>query len=242
MAGSASMIGALLLGAVYLTCNYIHGLTALFRRRWLSFSAGVSVAYVFIDVLPQFETQRRAMASSILGEALFPEKRIYLFALFGFIVFYGLARLALARETAARTAGTGSFDVRLWLHVAGFVLYSLLIGYLLVDRAAAGGLALGSYVVAMALHIVVVDQELVTELGPAYGWTYRWMLAASVVAGWLVGTSGWIPAAVFSRFYAFVAGGVVTMSAKAELPEGAGGRFSWFVLGSALTAAVLLVA
>jgi hypothetical protein len=243
MVNGASLIGALLLGGVYLSCNYIHSLTALFRRRWLSFSSGVSVAYVFVDVLPQLEMQQRAMAPSIVGAALFPEKRIYLFALLGFVVFYGLARLARARETTVPAAAeTGAFDARLWLHITGFVLYNLLIGHLLVDRAAAGALALGAYVVAMALHIVVIDQELVADLGGAYGRTFRWGLAASVVAGCSIGTSGWIPAAAFSRFYAFIAGGVVLLSAKAELPEGTGGRFSWFVLGAALTAAVLLVA
>lgn len=192
MVNAGSLIGALLLGGVYLSCNYIHSLTALFRRRWLSFSSGVSVAYVFVDVLPQLEMQQRAMAPSILGAAVFPEKRIYLFALLGFVVFYGLA--------------------------------------------------LGAYVVAMALHLVAIDQELVADLGAAYGRTFRWGLPAGVVTGCSIGTSGWIPAAAFSRFYAFIAGGVVLLSAKAELPEGTGGRFSWFVLGAALTAAVLLVA
>lgn len=243
MLGSGPLIGALLLGGVYLSCNHIHRFTALFRRRWLSFSSGVSVAYVFVDVLPELELQRRAMAPSVLGAALFPEKRIYLFALLGFLVFYGLARLALARETEARAGhAAGAFDTRLWLHVSSFVLYNLLIGHLLVDRAAAGGLALGSYVVAMALHIVVVDQELVTELGAAYGSGLRWGLAASVVTGCLIAVSGWIPVAVFSRFYAFIAGGVVILSAKSEMPQGTGGRFSWFLMGAALTATVLLVA
>ncbi len=243
MAGSGPMIGAFLLGGIYLACSHIHSLTAMFRRRWLSFSSGVSVAYVFVDVLPQLEAQGRAMAPSIMRAWLFPEKRIYLFALLGFIVFYGLARLAAARETVAGAADEPRpIDGRLWLHVTSFAIYNLLIGHLLVDRALAGALALGSYIVAMALHVVVVDQELVAELGDAYGLGFRCVLAASVVAGWLFGTSGWVPPAVFSRFFAFVAGGVVIMSAKSELPQGTGGRFSWFLMGAALTATVLLLA
>jgi hypothetical protein len=62
-------------------------------------AAGVSVAYVFVDVLPELAARHLAFVRSAGEGLLFAEQRIYLAALLAFVVLYGLDHLVLtARE------------------------------------------------------------------------------------------------------------------------------------------------
>ncbi len=89
-------------------------------------------------------------------------------------------------------------------------------------------------------HDGEVDHALAREHGRAYDAGGRWVLAASVLAGWLAGATLRVPEVAISRCFAFVAGGVVMTSANEELPRDKDGRFGWFVLGAAVYGAVLL--
>ena len=47
------------------------------RRRWISAAAGVSVAYVFVDVLPELALRNAAIVKTLGNtEPLFAERRI----------------------------------------------------------------------------------------------------------------------------------------------------------------------
>ena len=50
-------------------------------------------------------------------------------------------------------------------------------------------MALGVYAFAMAVHFLIVDHALTEEHGRTYAPRGRWLLASSVVAGWLVGVA-----------------------------------------------------
>lgn len=214
------------------------------RRRWISAAAGISVAYVFIDVLPDLAAQNQAIIAAAGSERpLFAEQRIYLLALLSFVVLYGLEYMVLdTRDRRAKAEAEGRFDVVYALHLAGFAAYSALIGYLLIERAERGVLALTAYTFAMAVHFLIVDHSLSEEHGGKYDRVGRWVLAASVVAGWLIGVSTTISDVVFARLFAVLAGGVVITSLRAELPDHEHGRFWYFCLGALIFAAVLLFA
>lgn len=244
MTGSWSLAAALVLGAVYAVGRRIGRSEESGRNRtWISVAAGVSVAYVFVDVLPELAVRHEAFVKASGEGLLFAEQRIYLGVLVGFVIFYGLEHMVLVSRTRGRRhAGDGAGDAVYWLEVAGFAAYSWLIGSLLVERAGAGGLALGLYTVAMALHFYVVGHALGEEHGRAYDRVGRWVLAASVLAGWGVGTITHMPEAILSRLFALVVGGVVITSMKAELPREGEGRFWPFCLGAAGYALLLLAA
>jgi hypothetical protein len=233
---------ALLFCAVYAVAGRLYALQGQFPRRWLSLAAGVSVAYVFVDILPELGARHREFVEAAGAELLFAEQRIYLAALLGFLCFYGLDHLVFAAQVHGDPQdGNESNRASFQLHLGGYALYSWLIGYLLMSRALRGGLSLGLYAAAMALHFAVVGNALVREHGRAYQRRGRWLLAASVLAGWL--TSATVPVAegVISRLFAFVAGGVVMTSMNEELPREREGRFWWFVLGTIGYALVLLL-
>jgi len=214
------------------------------RRRWVSAAAGVSVAYVFVDVLPELAAQNRAVIEAA-GEAglLFAEQRVYVLALASFVVMYGLEYMVLAaRGQRSSVVEEGVRDRIYRLHLAGFAVYSALIGYLLVERADRDIGALVIYTLAMALHFVIVNHSLNEEHGRAYRRGGHWWLAASVLVGWAAGAVSPLSEAAFARLFALLAGGVVITSLKAELPDDRKGRFWPFCLAALVFAFLLILA
>jgi hypothetical protein len=234
---------AVALSLVYVLARRLYALERRHGRAWLSFAAGSAVAYVFMDMLPELAERHRGFVAGREGDLLFAAQRIYAMALLGFVTFYGLDHFVLRRVKGGRAdGGEGAAGRAFWLHVSGFAAYSWLVGYLLVDRAAFGGPPLALYATAMAFHFTVIDSGLMREHGRAYDRVGRWVLAASVIAGVLVGWAVVLPETTVSRLFAFLAGGVVLTSVNEELPRDRQGRFLWFALGATVYSAVLALA
>jgi hypothetical protein len=234
---------ALMFCAVYIVAGRLHVLQTQFPRRWLSLAAGVSVTYVFVDILPELGARHREFVKAAgQGPLFFAEQRLYLAALLGFLFFYGLEHLVFGpRGRGAPSEGAETTRAAFHLHIGGYALYSWLIGYLLMSRAIRGWVSLGLYAAAMTLHLAVVGNALVREHGRAFHRRGRWLLGAGVLAGWLTSAIAPVAEVVVSRLFAFVAGGVVMTSMNEELPHEREGRFWWFVLGSTGYAIVLLL-
>jgi len=213
------------------------------RRRWVSAAAGISLAYVFVDVLPELAAQSEAVRKVVDESAWFIEQRVYFLALLSFVVMYGIEHIVLSQRRHREREGIGhGRDPVYWLHLAGFAAYSLLIGYLLVERAERGVLSLALYAMAMAVHFVVVNHALAEEHGEVYRRHGHWVLALAVLAGWGLGNVVEIGEIAFARLFAVLAGGVVITSLKAELPDEREGRFWPFCLAALLFALVLILA
>lgn len=235
-----TLIVALVFAAVYASASRLYPLQIKFQGRWLSLAAGVSVAYVFLDILPELSAHQQRLLESATEELMFAERRIYIVALLGFVFFYGLQHMILtssAKPHAGRSENTAAF----WLETGGFALYSWLIGYLLVEVAEEGERSVGLYAAAMGLHLATVGHALVSEHGRVYDRWVGWILAASVLVGWLIASTWPMPHAAISRLFAFVAGGVVMTSMQEELSGAGEGRFWWFLGGSGVYALILLL-
>ncbi len=222
--------------------NFLEGIP---RSRWLSMAGGVSVAYVFIHIFPDLE---QAQASISQGWRLLPaiEHHAYLLALLGLVIFYGLERLvkssqrrpgASASDEGETTVSAGVF----WLHMFSFALYNALIGYLLVHREEQDVRGLFLFFIAMAFHFLINDYGLRQDHKDTYQQIGRWMLAAAIVMGWILGLATNISEAATSALFAFLAGGIVLNVLKEELPEERQSRFSAFALGAAGYTLLLLL-
>ena len=100
-------MAALVFAGVYLAGGRLESSPRLVRLRaktsYVSAAAGISVAYVFIDVLPELEVQRHAVLDAAGGAAvLFAEKRVYLGALLSFVIVYGLEHMVLVTRERRR--------------------------------------------------------------------------------------------------------------------------------------------
>jgi zinc transporter ZupT len=235
------------------------------RSIWLSMAGGVSVAYVFVHLLPELAEAQDTIREA-LGEGLgFLENHVYLIALLGLAVFYGVERTSAESRkdrrgeveapadsyAASRTARRGAPIAEggeesttsagvFWLSISSFAVYNVLVGYLLLHRIERGLGNLLLFGIAMLLHFIVNDFGLRERHREAYKRIGRWVLAGAVLLGWLIGLLAEIPEALIAVLTAFLAGGVVLNVLKEELPEERRSRYWPFALGAAGYAALLL--
>ena len=229
---------SLALALTHLFAGHLRFLDVIPRSRWLSFASGMSVAYVFVHLLPELAEGQHHLGGSGVGQALPAGAGVWVVALLGLTIFYGLERAAKHSrdEGAADRADREVF----WLHVVSYGLYNILIGYLLVHRQETGTASLLLFWLAMALHFLVNDYGLRQHHRERYRRTGRWVLAASVPTGTLLGLTTSMSEALLALLIAFLGGGVVLNVLKEELPEDRQSRFFPFAVGAAAYTALLL--
>lgn len=230
-----SLIAALLLASAHLFGYRLAFLRAIPRSAWLSGAGGVSVAYVFVHLLPELEVRQSALEE---WEALaFIEHHVYVAALVGLAAFYGLERLVRVDEARISSdEATGFF----WVHLGAFALYNGLIGYLLVDRDPHGVQELILFAVALALHFIVNDHGLREIHQQGYHDLGRWILTGMVLAGWGLGHVTQLDERWVAVLFALLAGGIILNVLKEELPEERRSRFWAFAVGAGAYTVLLL--
>ena len=232
---------AALFALVHIAGKWMRFLQVTPRSIWLSFAGGVSLAYVFVHLLPELaERQERSLRHiGEQGAGGVLELHAYLAALAGLATFYGLDRMVrLSKSGGDDPAPIGIF----WIHLGSYAVYNALVGYLLVHREGgdAGGLLV--YALALGLHFAVNDQGLRDHHGRTYDRAGRWLLAAAPVAGWAAGLALSLSAVAVGLIFAFLAGGIILNVLKEELPEDRESRFWALALGAVVFSALLLAA
>ena len=234
---------ALVFAAIHVFIGRLRWLDTMPRNRGLSFAGGVAVTYVFLHILPEIATHQREFADEIGLTGMAVERWIYALALLGLVVFYGVERRVKVSRAQMAKAGQGNRtgNRELWIHIGSFAVFNFLIGYLLVHREEPGLLSLSAYSVAMALHFVTADFGMRQDHAAAYDGIGRWVLAVSVIVGWLVGQLIALPPLAVGGLFSFLAGGVVLNVLKEELPEERQSRFTPFLLGVAIYGALIFI-
>lgn len=234
-----SLLAASLLVGVHLFSGRLRFLHGTPRSRWLSVAGGVSVAYVFIHLLPEIAKGQRLLEDREVAVLSFLEHHAYLLALVGLVMFYGLERM-VRRHRERRPHDAETSPGVFWLHLASFSLYNVLVGYLLTHRETPGVAALLWFAIAMALHFLVNDFGMQQDHKGRFDRVGRWVLAAALLAGWALGFFVEVSELAVSAWIAFLTGSVILNVMKEELPEERESRFSAFVLGAFGYAALLL--
>ncbi len=230
---------ALLFALVHIYIGRLTFLDVLPRSRWLSFAGGVAVAYVFLHILPELSAHQGVFAEALATSENSAEHWVYLVAFGGLAVFYGLERAVKTSRKASRNDRVAT-EI-LWLHVAAFGLYNMLIGYLLLHREEPGLGSLFVYAIAMALHFMTNDYGLRKDQKDQYDAAGRWVIAGAVLLGWVLGLAVAVPEIIIGVLFSFLAGGVVLNVLKEELPEERESRFVPFLAGGIVCAALLLM-
>ena len=242
VSGLLTALAAVLLSLIHINAAKLKFLRRSPRSRSLSVGSGVSVAYIFVHVLPDLGAAQEEFSAST--ELLsFVEHHVYVLALIGMLVFYGLERAAQVSKQESLQMGQGDVTrpATFWLHMASFALYNALIGYLLTHREEPGLESLAIYTVAMALHFVVNDYSLSGDHKQAYTRKGRWILSAAVIIGWAIGTQAEISEAVTASLFAFLAGGIILNVLKEELPQAGENRYWTFACGALCYSGLLLL-
>ena len=224
---------------IHLFIGKLTFLDVLPRSRWLSFAGGVAVAYVFLHILPELSGHQESFAEGLeIGEKA-AESWVYLVAFSGLALFYGLERFVKkSRKSSDRDRVEAEI---LWLHMISFGIYNILIGYLLLHREETGVWSLLLYTVAMSLHFVTNDYGLRQDQKNQYDAIGRWVIAGSVLFGWILAVFVSLPQIIIGFVFAFLAGGVILNVLKEELPEERRSKFWPFALGGIFYASLLIL-
>ena len=233
---------AVVFAAIFVFGEKLHIGYRTHKRRALSAAGGAAVAYVFIHLLPEMDRASREFVKITAYRSLpFPEYRVYLAALAGFVLFYGLEHMVHWSHRSGRREqeGYGISDPIFILHIGGFALYAGLISYLMVRGIDEKSVPILIYGIAMCLHFFSAGYSLRNEYGRMYDICGRWVLAGVALAGWACGALTEFPKPVIITMLGLVSGGVVMNSMIVELPGEKDGKFLPFCAGAAAYATLL---
>jgi hypothetical protein len=216
-----SLFAIIALAAVHLGA----GTTASLRRKWrsraLSAAAGISVCYVFLELLPDLTAHQAVIDTGGFLPGL--EHHVYILAMVGLTVFFAVetvSRKSRHRNLHSGTSeftGTGAF----WFSTVSFVILNASIGYAIASPGDEAVEPLWLFALVMGLHFLANDCSLVEHHGKRYERTGRWLLVGGLVAGWLIGMVPRfeIPPAALALVLAFIAGGTILNILRNELPD-----------------------
>jgi hypothetical protein len=241
----ATLVAVVLFAAIFVFGGKFHKFAWIRRhhRKALSFGAGVSVAYVFIHLLPELEAAREVFIRITEHRNLpFPEHRVYLSAMIGFMFFYGLdhmvgwSRKAGKKRLQKEEGGSPIF----WLHIGGFAVYAWLVSYLMVRNIEEETVPIVLYAVAMGFHFLLLEHSLRQEHSSSFDRAGRYVLAIAPLAGWIIGIAMELPKSMVITLLGFISGAIIMNTLIMELPREKEGKFWPFLVGGILYAAILI--
>lgn len=237
---------ALMFIGIFLYGERVHVLRLITdnHRNIESFTAGMSIAYVFMHMMPELHEARETIAKSETLSTPFDGMLIYYFALIGFLAFLGVERLRshLSEYEDAHVDDNGKvkFSKAFLIHLAGLAIYLSLMSYLLVRTTGSSITNIALFAFAFGGHFLVITHDLIEEHGEVYKRYGRWVLAFGVLLGWLTGVVTILPENGLAMLTAFIAGAVIMTNTMMEVPANKDGRYMWFAAGGLIYGLLML--
>jgi hypothetical protein len=199
----------------------------------------VSVAYVFVYMMPELHSVRRTFVESVVIPLRYEGMATYFFALIGFLAFYGVEHLRLSLSLQGTGTEYGS-RTEFWLSIGGFAAYACLMGYLLINNLQETPISIALYAAALAFHFFAVSRALRDEHGILYQRIGRLILAAMPVIGWAAAMWFTLPPYVVALLVAFLSGAIIMNSTILELRTNDNGRLLPMIAGGVVYGLILI--
>ncbi|MGH2318892.1 hypothetical protein ACRC6Q_14100 [Planococcus sp. SE5232] len=227
---------------IHLFSKRLKFLKVLPRSRFLSIAGGISVAYVFLHLLPELSVFQDELQGELENSSLqFLENHIYLVAMAGLVIFYALESSVKASKRKPEREASKNASGLFWIHIVTFALYNGVIAYLLVREEYGDALGMTLFFIAMGVHFITNDKALRATHAEDYDRYGRWMLAVAILIGWGIGAFAEVHEWIISVLTAFLAGGVILNVLKEELPEDRDSSLLAFCTGLISYAVLLLL-
>ncbi len=220
---SPGLIALIVLALIHLFANRAKVLGWVWHGQFLSFAAGISLAYIFVDLLPSL-ARGEPVLKRTFGDVLpFLELHTYLIALVGILFYYGIEAVKSKHKNK-------------WLPISGYLLFNFFVGASLSDSSNPEIQPLTLFTIAIGMHYFVRDHMAHVTKTPSV----LWVLILMLFAGYLVGYLTEIPDAASAVCISFVAGGILLNVFQYELPKKEKSGYLWFVFGAFLYTSMLL--
>ena len=238
-----SLVGVLLIAGVHLFAPRFRFMSKP-DNIWVPASAGVALAYVFMDIFPHLAKSKANFGyvdDNPIYELL--ARNIYLVALIGFAVYLGiaLAEIAFRKDPAAREITFRAAPAFVKVEYLSLAAYNFLIGYLIAEQVTHRAEPAMLFAIAMAVHFTGLDYLARGHFPKVYDDFIRYASAVAVLAGWVAGVALEITNASLDIGYSFIAGGIIVIAAVYELPHVHTQKQYWaFVVGAALFSLLII--
>lgn len=158
------LLVALILGAAHIVAPRVKGLIK-YPERQQAFGGGLSVAYVFLHLIPSLDA-----SDSVVGP------RIYFVALLGFVAFCGLDVMFQPPKHAHPT--------KYHAYLSTFFLYDGLLVFTLGLNLPPTPILTLVFALSLALDVLNTDLEMQDDFGERFVKRGRWVLLAGVALGY----------------------------------------------------------
>ncbi len=227
LSGNSAVIGfstlaAIAITAIHLWSKQLHCL--LYREEYIaaSFSGGMAISYVFLNLLPELETAEKFLGYSI-----------HFIILLGFIIFYSLESLVWKTSNAPSSQRSFIFGIELFF----YCLYNFLLIYTIPK---VNGLSITGfpYLMAIGFHLLHNNHILDKKYGKLFVWGRYCLIGTIVLSLSLDVVTQQRDILVSDFLVAFLAGSIMFNIFYDELPSPRKSRLRWFI-GGAIVYAVL---
>lgn len=220
--------------SIHLSAFHADRIPHEWQRKLLSAAGGVSIAYVFIDLLPKFCSGASTVEKAFQGVVLFPylERHVYILALLGLLFSYTMQRVSDdPRQTREKA---------FWTQISSYSFYNFMIGYSLANENNPDIQPIALFALAMGLHYFINDYNLRETNRELYMQGGRWIVSLCLILGWFLGFFFQIPEAALALVLSFLSGAIMMNVFRHEIPEDNPTNYSSFVWGAVAYAALLL--
>ena len=214
------LLVALILGAAHIVAPRVKGLVK-YPERQQAFGGGLSVAYVFLHLIPSLDA-----ADAVVGP------RIYFVALLGFVAFYGLDVMFQPPKHAHPT--------KYHAYLSVFFVYDGLLIFTLGLNLPPTPILTLVFALSLALDVLNTDLEMQDEYGERFIKWGRWVLLAGVAIGYGLNLVRRPHPVVIDLVTAALAGFMMFHTANGVFPVSRNNKF-WAFLAGLLTFALLHV-
>lgn len=236
---------AVLFALIHLFIYKIKVFAILPRTRFLSLGGGIAAAYVFMHLLPELFQRMNDLEGFFGNLPVDNHQGVFFVALLGLTSFYGLEKFSITKhimnprgEEKNKNWSAGVY----WSHLFIFAFYNWIIGILLHERETQNWSSLAATAFALGAHFFVTDHALLENHRKDFLKSGRWVLAAAMLSGWLIGFKTPPPTHWISLLFSFLIGGIIMNVIKEELPQEKNSHFGSFMAGVLFYSLILFLA
>ncbi len=229
-----SLLGLAIFSSIHLVPLIIKEVKMLPHKKWLSFAGGVSLGYIYMDILPAISKAFLDVHPSLVQI----EKLPYLIALISFVFFYVIEHIATTNKDLHKNQIYPNSTF--YIHLVSFAILNIFFGYALTTLVEQGIMIFFSYILGIGVHILVTDVTLKDHHEKTYDQFGRWILSVALFFGWIFGVLSEIDRSYIALILAFISGGIILNVIKEELPIENKSQPKYLVSGAIICAMLLL--